>query len=99
VSTQITIPTLNPAGLAKSLDGYKTYIALASGAAVIALNHFGYLPSDMSSQLHLDPANWLNDEYKLLLGATGRSALAKIEAAFFSQGPGVGAKPGGAIGG
>jgi hypothetical protein len=39
------------------------------------------LPSDMAKQLNLDPANWLNEEYALLLGATGRSALAKIEAA------------------
>ena len=62
-----------------ALSGYKMYLALAAGAIVIALNHFmvlyGYWPIDM---LGLDPANWLNDEYKLLLGATGRSAFSAI---------------------
>lgn len=105
MSTQITIPSLNAAGVAAAIKGKKTYIALATGAAVIALNHYGLLPPDMAKSLNLDPANWLNDEYKLLLGATGRSALAGIEAwmmtMVFNQGgaTGPGAKPGGAIGG
>jgi hypothetical protein len=103
VSTQITIPSFSPAAFAKGVKGYKTYIALASGAAIIALNHYGLLPSDMVKQLNLDPANWLNDEYKLLLGATGRSALAGIEAAaaswFAGKGTGPGSQSGGAIGG
>lgn len=81
MSTQITIPTFSLSALPNAIQGYKTYIALASGAAVIALNHYGMLPTDMAKQLNLDPANWLNEEYALLLGATGRSALAKIEAA------------------
>ena len=62
-----------------ALAGWKMYIALAGGAIVIALNHFmvlyGYWPIDM---LGLDPNNWTADEYKLLLGATGRSALAGV---------------------
>jgi hypothetical protein len=102
---QINIPTVSPSAIAKSVDGYKTYIALASGAAVIALNHFGLLPDNMGQQLHLDPANWIHDEYALLLGATGRSAIAKIEAAIVAKvfaagdGAGPGSQPGGAIGG
>jgi hypothetical protein len=61
------------------LQGRKTYAALAAGAIVIALNHYmvlyGYWPIDL---IGLDPNNWLNDEYKLLLGATGRSAIAGV---------------------
>ena len=64
-----------------ALSGYKMYLALAAGAIVIALNHFmvlyGYWPIDM---LGLDPNNWAADEYKLLLGATGRSAISAIVA-------------------
>jgi hypothetical protein len=62
-----------------SLQGWKMYLALAAGAIVIAVNHYmvlyNYWPIDM---LGLDPNNWAADEYKLLLGATGRSALAGI---------------------
>jgi hypothetical protein len=75
---------LDPSSIAKSLDGSKTYIALALGAIVIAANHFGFLPPEMTPQ-GLDPANWVQDEYKLLLGATGRSALTKIAAAIQQQ--------------
>jgi hypothetical protein len=68
-----------------SIDGYKTYLALAFGALIIAANHFGLLPDDMGKALNFDPNNWINDEYKLLLGATGRSALTKIERAIVGQ--------------
>jgi hypothetical protein len=78
----ITIPTPNTADLKELLKGKKTYIALASGMAVIALNHFGMLPPDLAKSVNLDPANWVNDEYKLILGATGRAALAGIKSAF-----------------
>ena len=65
--------------LLTSLSGYKMYAALGAGAIVIALNHYmvlyGYWPIDI---LGLDPNNWAADEYKLLLGATGRSALSAI---------------------
>jgi hypothetical protein len=75
---------LDPSSIAKSLDGSKTYIALALGAIVIAANHFGFLPPEMTPQ-GLDPTNWVQDEYKLLLGATGRSALTKIAETIKSQ--------------
>jgi len=73
---QVNIPTPSLAGL----SGWKTYIALALGAIVIAANHYGFLPPDYAP--NLDPNNWANDEYKLLLGATGRSALASIASSF-----------------
>lgn len=69
---QVTL-TLPPNPL-NAIDGYKTYIVLAAGAIVLALNHFGFLPHGMIPN---DPANWINDEYTLLLGGTFRSALAK----------------------
>lgn len=62
-----------------ALEGRKTYLALAGAAIVIALNHYmvlyGLWPIDL---LGLDPNNWAADEYKLLLGATGRSAIAGV---------------------
>jgi hypothetical protein len=69
---------LNGQSLTQAVDGNKTYIALATGAAIIALNHFGLIPHDYVPA-GLDPSNWINDEFKLLLGATGRSALKKLE--------------------
>ena len=74
---QINIP-LDPGAMAKAIDGNKTYITLAVGALVIAANHFGLLPPEYVPQ-GLDPNNWLRDEFVLLLGATGRSALKKTE--------------------
>jgi hypothetical protein len=73
MSRQITLPDFS----LSSLSGYKTYIALAVGAIVIAANHFGFLPPDYAPA-GLDPNNWVNDEYKLILGAFARSALAKV---------------------
>jgi hypothetical protein len=65
--------------LLTSLSGYKTYAALTAGAVVVVLNHFmvlyGYWPIDF---IGLDPNNYVNDCYKLLLGATGRSAIAGV---------------------
>jgi hypothetical protein len=60
------------------LQGKKTYIALIFGAIVIALNHFGLLPP---GYVTLNSENWLVQEFFLLLGATGRSAVAKIQPA------------------
>lgn len=67
---------LDPKSLTNALQGNKTYITLAVGAVVIALNHFGYLPDSLVPQ-GLDPNNWVNDEYKLIIGAVFRSAIAK----------------------
>jgi hypothetical protein len=73
---QVNIP-LEPASIGKFLSGNKTYVALAIGAIVIYANHAGLLPPEYTPA-GLDPANWVNDEFKLLLGATARSAVAKI---------------------
>ncbi len=73
---QVNIP-LEPASIGKFLSGQKTYIALAVGAVVIYANHAGWLPPEYTPA-GLDPANWVNDEYKLILGALARSALAKV---------------------
>lgn len=69
---------VNPGALTAAINGNKTYILLATGAAVIALNHFGLLPPDYVPA-GLDPNNWINDEYKLLFGFFMRSAVKKIE--------------------
>jgi hypothetical protein len=74
---QINIP-LDPNTIKAAIDGNKTYLTLAMGALVIAANHFGILPADYVPQ-GLDPNNWLRDEFVLLLGATGRSAMKKLE--------------------
>lgn len=74
---QLNIP-LEPDKIKEVIDGNKTYITLIVGALVIAANHFGFLPADYVPQ-GLDPANWLRDEFVLLLGATGRSAMKKLE--------------------
>jgi hypothetical protein len=68
---QINVPSPS----LQSLSGYRTYAVLAGGAIVIALNHFDLLPP---GYVNLDPANWINDEFKLLLGATGRAAIASL---------------------
>lgn len=68
----VTIPL--PSNPLSAVDGYKTYIVLFLGAVVIALNHFGLLPPGTVPN---NPADWMNDEFKLLLGATYRSALNK----------------------
>jgi hypothetical protein len=73
---QVNIP-VEPASISKFLSGNKTYIALAVGAVVIYANHAGLLPPEYAPA-GLDPANWVNDEYKLILGAFARSALAKV---------------------
>lgn len=83
--TTITIPTPSAAGVKRVLTtqafaGYRTYIVLLAGMAVIAANHFGLLPEEMAKQLALDPKNWINDEYALLLGGTGRAAIASLKA-------------------
>ena len=57
-----------------AVDGYKTYIALVLGAIVIVANHFGIHAPGTT----LDPNNWLNDLYLLILGATSRSAVTKV---------------------
>ena len=63
-----------------ALSGYKTYAALGAAAIVIVLNHFmvlyGYWPIDL---LGLDPNNMWNDLYKLLIAATGRTAIAGVQ--------------------
>jgi hypothetical protein len=60
--------------LLQSVDGYKTYIALAVGAVVVIVNHFVPLPN-----VTLDPSNWLTDLFQLALVATGRSAVTKVQ--------------------
>lgn len=77
---------LDPKSITNALQGNKTYITLAVGAAVIALNHFGYLPDSLVPQ-GLDSNNWINDEYKLIVGAVFRSAIAKAETPASSEGP------------
>ena len=67
---------VNGTSIAKAVDGYKTYITIGVGMAVIAANHFGLLPDSLVPQ-GLDPNNWVNDEYKLIIGAVFRSAIAK----------------------
>lgn len=66
----ITIP--NPLG---ALNGYKTYLLLAAAAIAIIANHFspGSIPG-----MTLDPANWVNDLWKVALGGGFRSALGKL---------------------
>jgi hypothetical protein len=93
MSTQITIPSFNPANLAKAVDGYKTYITLAVGMVVIAANHFGWLPPSMTPP-NLDPNNWVNEEFALVVAAFFRSGITKA-----GSGAGPGSQPGGAIGG
>lgn len=64
-------------GIQQLLDGKKTYITLAIAAVVIALNHFGFWPQSIFP-LQLDPANWISDEWTMVLGAGFRSAVGKI---------------------
>lgn len=59
-----------------AIAGRKTYIALACGMAVIALNHFQLLPEGLAPD-GLDPKNWVSDEYKLLLTSFMRAGVAK----------------------
>jgi len=66
--------TIDLSGIQAALAGKKTYISVALGAAVIAANHFGMLPPNMVPA-GLDPANWVSQEYQLLLAATFRAAL------------------------
>lgn len=55
------------------VDGKKTYITLAVGAASVLANHFGYeIPGT-----NLDPANWISDLFLLGGAAFGRHAIAK----------------------
>ena len=56
-----------------AIQGKKTYISLGCAAIVIILNHFGFFPPGF---IYLDQSNWINDLFKLLIAATGRSALA-----------------------
>jgi len=58
------------------VSGKKTYIALIVGMAAIALNHFGFWPTSL--HLNVDPGNWVNDEYTLILGLFSRAAVAKV---------------------
>lgn len=76
---QVTIP-LDTSAIAKAVDGNKTYLLLLSGAAVIVANHFGLLPPQYVPA-GLDPNNWLVELFALAGGATGRSALKKLEGA------------------
>jgi opacity protein-like surface antigen len=69
---------LDPTSIASAVDGYKTYITLGLGMIVVAANHFGWLPPDYVPA-QLDPNNWVNDEYKLVLGFFARSAWKKAE--------------------
>lgn len=57
------------------LDGNKTYIAAVLGAAVILANHAGiHIPG-----VQLNPNDWLNQLWDVVLLVTGRSALKKVE--------------------
>ncbi len=78
--TTVTLPDVNPASVQKFLAGKKSYIALAVGMIVVATNHFGVLPAEYVPQ-GLDPNNWVNDEYKLLIGAFFRAGIAKAGSA------------------
>ena len=66
---------MNLTSIHAAVDGYKTYILAVVGMVTIFLYHIGWWPS--SIPLTIDPANWLNDEWKMMLVITGRSALAK----------------------
>ena len=70
--------TLDTNKLKPAIDGNKTYLLLASGAAVIVLNHFGLLPPEYVPA-GLDPNSWVRDLFVLATGAAGRSALKKLE--------------------
>jgi hypothetical protein len=67
---------LDPSSIVKAIDGKKTYISLAVGALIIAANHFGLIPQQYVPA-NLDPNNWVNDEYKLIVAAAFRSGIAK----------------------
>jgi hypothetical protein len=59
----------------KVLDGYKTYLALAVGGAVLVLNHFGVQVPGVTIDDHAFAQNaWL-----LLLAAAGRHGIAKAD--------------------
>jgi len=66
--------------MSSTFDGYKTYITLIIGIVTVVVNHF--YPDTMKAMgLTLDPNNWLQQVFTLLLGMTGRSALKKVETA------------------
>lgn len=65
----------NMTALTTLLNGNKTYLACALGALVIIANHFGVQITGVT----LDPNNWLNDLWNVVLIAAARSAAKKIE--------------------
>lgn len=70
--------SLDSKSLTDALNGNKTYLTLAAGALVIVANHFGLLPPEYVPA-GLDPNQWVMQLWALALGATGRSALKKLE--------------------
>ena len=79
---------MNPASLMQAIDGKKTYVMFVIGGVAIFLNHLGWWPNNIIP-LHMDPSNWVNDEYTLIIGATFRSAFAKNGAAAIEAQPGA----------
>jgi len=69
---------MNLTTLKAAVDGKKTYIGLAIGMITIALNHFGWWPNSLVP-LTLDPNEWLNQEWTLVMVAFGRDAVAKVK--------------------
>lgn len=62
----VTIPDLS--GVRNFLVGKKVYITVLVGMAVVAANHYGLLPPEYVPA-GLNPADWVQDEFKLALGA------------------------------
>lgn len=56
------------------IDGKKTYITLALGAATVVANHFGIVIPGVK----LDDGNWIADLFTLAAGATARHAIGKV---------------------
>jgi hypothetical protein len=83
---------LDPTSLANAISGKKTYITLGIGMIVIAANHFGVLPPSLTPP-KLDPQDWVNEEFGLVVAAFFRSGIAKAGA---TNGPG--SRPGGPTG-
>jgi hypothetical protein len=59
-----------------ALDGKKTYIGLALGAAVIVANHFGATVPGVPPSVGNE--DWLTQLWSLYMGSALRSALAKV---------------------
>lgn len=74
-TTEAKPMTIDLSSITSLFNGNKTYIALAVGAVVVIANHFGI---SIPGSPNLDPANWTNDLFTLVLGGTFRSALGKL---------------------